>query len=150
MSLDRRQELINIADNEDIILIEDDYDANIFDTESRLPTLYSLDRSSRVIYIGTLSKAVAPGLRLGFIVAPQSLIAELRSLRRLMMRHTSSFIQRAFAYFMCLGYHSTHLRRLGEEHEERASIVSSGLENLLPDHSIKYRNCGSSFWIECP
>ena len=51
---------------------------------SRLPPLMSLDRDQTVLYVGSLSKALAPGLRLGYVVAPAPVIRELRALRRLM------------------------------------------------------------------
>ena len=116
-----------LADEEDFIIIEDDYESeNRFDGDPT-PALKSLDRSDRVIYIGSLSKTLAPGLRMGYVVGPVPLIAELRALRRLMLRHPASYIQRAFALFLSLGHYDALLRRLAAAQRERAGLVIEGM-----------------------
>jgi GntR family transcriptional regulator / MocR family aminotransferase len=71
--------------------------------DSALPAMKSLDRSGRVIYLGSLSKSLAPGLRIGFMVGAPELIAEARVLCRLMLRHPPANNQRAAALFISLG-----------------------------------------------
>ena len=85
-----------------------------------------------MIYIGSLSKVLAPGLRVGYVVAAPALIEELRALRRLMLRHPSAFIQRAFALFLSLGHYDAQLRRLAVAHRERGAAVLAGLARYLP------------------
>ena len=75
-------------------------------------TLKSLDDEGRVIYVGSLSKTLFPGLRLGFMVGPKKLSAEARALRRLMVRHAPNNNQRTAALFLSLGHHDTLIRRL--------------------------------------
>src|SRR5262249_32746782 len=87
MPMDRRLEFLQLADSEDFVIIEDDYESEMRFSSTPSPALKSLDQNARVIYVGSLSKTLAPGLRLGFIVASSQLIDELRALRRLMIRH---------------------------------------------------------------
>src|SRR6185312_8535427 len=86
LSARRRQRLLADAARRNQIVIEDGYDSQLLD-DAPQQALKSLDRSGRVIYVGSMSKTLAPGLRIGYIVAPSELIAELRALRRFMLRH---------------------------------------------------------------
>src|SRR5690349_11789976 len=112
MPIERRRALLKLAQRHDFVVIEDDYESENNFTGAPHPALKSLDTADRVIYIGSLSKTFAPGLRLGYVVGPRDLIHELRALRRLMVRHPAALIQRAFANFLALGHHDTLLRKL--------------------------------------
>lgn len=150
MPLARRHALLEAAEAHDFVVIEDDYETeNSFDGEP-IPALKSLDRDDRVIYIGSLSKTFAPGLRVGYIVAPAAVIAELRGLRRLMLRHPSAFVQRAFALFLSLGHYDALLRRLSHAHRERAQAMAAGLAQYLPDCRAVTVAGGSSCWVQGP
>jgi GntR family transcriptional regulator/MocR family aminotransferase len=150
MPLERREALLRLADEENFILIEDDYESeNRFDGEPT-PALKSLDRSERVIYVGSLSKTLAPGLRIGYIVAPAPLIAELRALRRLMLRHPASYIQRAFALFLSLGHYDALLRRLAAAQRERAGLVIEAMARYLPQCEAVPVSGGGSVWVRLP
>ncbi|TIV93529.1 MAG: PLP-dependent aminotransferase family protein, partial [Mesorhizobium sp.] len=104
LSAERRQDLLARANRNNQIIIEDGYDSQLLD-EAPQQALKSLDRSGRVIYVGSMSKTLAPGLRLGYIVASAGLIAELRALRRFMLRPPPANNQRAVALFLSLGHH---------------------------------------------
>jgi GntR family transcriptional regulator / MocR family aminotransferase len=150
MPLARREALLRRADEEDFIIIEDDFESeNRFDGDP-IPALKSLDRSNRVIYIGSLSKSLAPGLRIGFVVAAPELIAELRALRRLMLRHPSAFIQRAFALFLSLGHYDAQLRRLAAAQRERCAVVLDALARHAPQCQVVPVTGGGSCWVRLP
>lgn len=146
----RRHELLRKAKDRDIILIEDDYESGLIPTAGDPPPLASLDRGGRVLYVGSLSKALAPGLRLGYVVAPAPVIRELRALRRLILRHAPLNNQRVAALFIGLGHYSTHMQRISHVLSERVRL----LDRLLPEHLASchwQRGEGStSYWITCP
>lgn len=150
MPVERRLALLRRAAADDFLIIEDDYEHETTFSGLPNPALKSLDRAGRVIYVGSLSKSFAPGLRLGYIVAPAPLIAELRALRRLMVRHPTGFIQRCFAQFLALGHFDLLHRRLTESHRERAGLLARALAEFAPDLRHPPVNGGSSFWLEGP
>ena len=150
MPLPRREALLKLADEADFIVIEDDYESeNRFEGEPT-PALKSLDRSNRVIYIGSLSKTFASGLRIGYIVGPAELIAELRALRRLMLRHPPAYIQRSFALFLSLGHFDAMLRRLAATQRERAALLMEALARELPQCQVVPVSGGGSCWVRLP
>lgn len=150
MPLERREALLEAAQKHDLIIIEDDYESESSFDEQPIPALKSLDRSNRVIYIGSLSKSLAPGLRVGYIVAPPELIKELRALRRLMIRHPSTFIQRTLAMFISLGHYEAQLRRLGQAQKERHAELTAAMARHLPECRITPVRGGGSCWVQLP
>jgi GntR family transcriptional regulator/MocR family aminotransferase len=150
MPLARRNELLALAEAQDMVLIEDDYESETNFADAPTPALKSLDRSQRVIYVGSLSKTLAPGLRLGYIVGPAELIREARALRRLMLRHPPANNQRAAALFLSLGHYDALIRRLTHVLKDRAEAASSALARHLPDFVHTRNSGGSSYWITGP
>lgn len=150
MPVARREALLAAVQEADAIVIEDDYESeNCFEGDPR-PALKSLDRNDRVIYVGSLSKTLAPGLRLGYIVGPVELIAELRALRRLVLRHPSAYVQRAFSLFLSLGHYDALLRRLSAVYRERAGVLSAALAEHLPQVRFVPIAGGASCWVVGP
>ncbi len=150
MPIERRVELLRQSELDDFLIIEDDYETEVSFSGLPNPALKSLDRSNRVIYVGSLSKSLAPGLRLGYIVAPPLLIGELRALRRLMIRHPNAFIERSFAQFLALGYYDAFNRRLAGAYRERAAVMEQALARHLPGVEHPPVTGGSSFWLKGP
>ncbi len=150
MPVDRRLELLRRAEADDFLIIEDDYENETSFSGLPNPALKSLDRGERVIYVGSLSKSFAPGLRLGYVVAPRLLIEELRALRRLMIRHPTAFVQRSFAQFLTLGSYDVLNRRLLTAYRERAALLAAALAEFAPDLRHPPVTGGSSFWVEGP
>jgi GntR family transcriptional regulator / MocR family aminotransferase len=148
MPLARREALLELARIHDFVVIEDDYESENNFTGAPHPALKSLDSADRVIYIGSLSKTFAPGLRLGYVVGPRDLIRELRALRRLMVRHPAAYIQRAFANFLALGHHDTLLRKLAHAYRERAQLLMSAIDTHLPETRYVPVTGGASCWVE--
>ena len=150
MPLPRREALLRLAEESDLVIIEDDFESENRFEGNPTPALKSLDRGDRVIYIGSLSKSLAPGLRIGYVVAGPELIPELRALRRLMLRHPSAFIQRAFALFLSLGHHDAQLRRLALARRERCAIMLDAIARHAPQCQVVPVKGGGSCWVRLP
>jgi len=150
LPLQRRLSLLERAEREDFVIIEDDHESELNFAGKPTAALKSLDHTDRVIYIGSLSKTLFHGLRLGFLVAAPALIDELRRLRRLIMRHPSSNNQHAAAMFIRHGFQQAYVKRLNAAYGERASILRKALAQNLPDWKHVASNGGSALWVETP
>lgn len=150
LSPTRREELLTLARQADSLIIEDDFESESRWGDGAIPALKSLDRDGRVIYVGSLAKSFAPGLRIGYIVAPRELTAELRALRRLMLRHPSAYIQRAFSLFISLGHHHSLLRRQSQAYQKRGAELADALARWLPDFTAVPITGSSSCWLKGP
>ena len=150
MPLDRRLDLMKLAAKRDFLIIEDDYEAETNYVNEPFPALKSLDDQGRVIYVGSLSKTLFPGLRLGFMVGPKPLIDEARALRRLMVRHAPNNNQRTAALFLALGHHDTLIRRLHKAYRTRWELLGAALSEHLPVAPGIPSFGGTSYWVEGP
>jgi GntR family transcriptional regulator/MocR family aminotransferase len=150
MPLARREALLAEARASGTVFIEDDYESETRLSAPPLPALKSLDSDGRVIYVGSLSKVLAPGLRIGFIVAPATVIREARALRRLMIRHPPFNNQRAAALFLSYGHHEALVGRLSKILADRSNHLRDAIERHLPDFEIAPGAGGSSLWLRAP
>ena len=103
-----------------------------------------------MLYIGSFSKSLFPGLRLGYLVAPAPFIREARALRSLMLRHPPGHLQRTAAYFLALGHYDAVLHRMRTEYHKRHVLMAEALrrEGLTIAGSSAFG--GTSFWIKGP
>ncbi len=147
MPTERRKALLAAASDNDILVVEDDYELEANYVGQPLPALKSLDREGRVIYVGSFSKTLFPGLRLGFIVASKELIAEMRALRRLMVRHPPTNNQRSTAFFLSFGYYDVFMRKLHRVYRERWTEMGRALSEHLPGAEVSRGMGGSSYWV---
>lgn len=150
MPLDRRLLLLKQSVKLDFILIEDDYESEINHLGKATPAIKSLDNSDRVIYVSSLSKSLAPGLRLGYMVGPKALIKEARALRKLMLRHPPANNQRTTALFMSRGNYHSLMMRMRKIYKERWQVMNQAIRKFLPNCSFTPTAGGSSFWITGP
>jgi GntR family transcriptional regulator / MocR family aminotransferase len=148
MPMDRRKALLQRAEEQDFVIIEDDYESETNYASSPTPALKSLDTNNRVVYVGSLSKTLFPGLRLGYLVASADLIHELRLLRLLMVRHTPNNNQRTVAYFLALGHHDTLIHRLHRAYRARWQAMAAALDKHFPGATEKPTFGGTSFWVK--
>jgi len=150
MPLAKRKMLLERASQKDFIIIEDDYESETNYASAPTPAFKSMDAEGRVIYIGSLSKTLFPGLRLGYVVASADLIRELRALRLCVMRHTPNNNQRTLAYFLSLGHHDTLIHRLHRAYRLRWEAMAEALQDYMPDTTTVPVYGGSTFWVEGP
>jgi GntR family transcriptional regulator/MocR family aminotransferase len=150
MPLDRRHALLAMARKKNLVLFEDDHESELSFLGKPLPALKSLDSDGRVIYLGSLSKTLAHGLRLGYIVAAPELIAELRALRRLLMRHVPSNNAHIASLFIAQGHHDAFIRKLNVTYRERRRVLLDALARCLPDCTVSEAHGGSGAWVQGP
>jgi GntR family transcriptional regulator / MocR family aminotransferase len=131
LSPGRRLQLLNLARRHRIAIVEDDYDNEFHYQGQPVLPLASADQSGVVIYVGTLSKILAPGLRLGFMVAPEPLLDRIVSLRTLMDRQGDLAIECAVAEMLEDGEVQRHARRMRRRYESRRTTLVSALEKHL-------------------
>jgi GntR family transcriptional regulator/MocR family aminotransferase len=150
MPLERLQALLALARQKNLVLFEDDHESELNFSGHPLPALKSLDSEGRVIYLGSLSKTLAHGLRLGYIVAPAELIKELRAMRRLMLRHVPSNNAHIASLFIAQGHHDAFIRKLNVTYRERRQILLDALARWLPDCAVSLATGGSAAWVQGP
>lgn len=131
MSLPRRMKLLDWAAAGERWIVEDDYDSEFLYAGRPIPALQGLDVSQRVIYIGTFSKAMFPGLRLGYLVLPEGLVEPFRAARRLLDGHTTTVSQLALAEFFAGGQFPSHLRRVRAIYGRRREIMLQHIHDRL-------------------
>ncbi|GAA1977918.1 PLP-dependent aminotransferase family protein [Nocardioides panacihumi] len=130
LSLARRRELLTFAARHDAAVVEDDYDSEFRFSERPLEPLHALDRSGRVVYVGTFSKSLLPSLRAGYLVAPPSLVDALSGAKQLTDGFGPVQPQAALARFLEEGLLGRHVRRAAKVYGERRALVLAALDGL--------------------
>jgi GntR family transcriptional regulator/MocR family aminotransferase len=134
MTLSRRTALIEWAEQHDAAIIEDDYDGEFQFRGRPTEAIQTLDRSGRVVYIGSFSKSLSPALRIGFLVTPPSLTRSVQAAKFLTDWHAPSLTQAALARLIDEGTFARHLRRAVRLYEERHDAVVQAVQRHLDDH----------------
>jgi len=150
MPLARRKALLKRAQKLDALVVEDDYDFEMSFLKPPSPALKSLDKDGRVIYIGSFSKSLFPGLRLGFLVGSEPFIREARALRLTTLRHPPGVIQRMIAYFLSLGHYDTLIKRIGNAYHERRQVMETAISEFGLTIAGRGAFGGSAFWMRAP
>ncbi|MEI5999839.1 PLP-dependent aminotransferase family protein [Paraburkholderia bengalensis] len=131
MSLARRVELLEWAQQRDAVIIEDDYDCEYRFEGRPMEPLKSLDRTGLVAYVGTFSKTIFPELRVGYMVPPASLFDTLRKARQIGDWHGCSLTQTALAHFMLNGDFAKHVKRMHKLYAARRACLLAHLQGGL-------------------
>jgi GntR family transcriptional regulator/MocR family aminotransferase len=131
MSMGRRLELVAWAREAGAWVVEDDYATEFRYAGAPLPSLQGLDGGERVIYVGTLNKALFPGLRLGYLVAPRELIDRFRAQRWLVDRQPPTLTQAIVLDFMESGQFAAHIRRRRLAYKAQRDALGAALERRL-------------------
>jgi GntR family transcriptional regulator / MocR family aminotransferase len=128
----RRLELLHWATRSGAAIVEDDYDSEFRHTARPLEPLQRLDRDGRVIYVGTFSKSLSPALRVGFLVAPRTLLPALCAARQAVDWCPPPATQQALTHFIADGYLDQHLRRTRRSYAKRHRLMREALDQYLP------------------
>ena len=131
LSLPRRLELLGWASRQQAWIIEDDYDGEYRYVSRPLPALKSLDRDGRVLYSGTFSKVLFPGLRLAYAVVPQEQVERFRQASQTFRSSCPELTQAIVATFMTEGHFARHIQRMRKLYSERRAFTVAGLNKVL-------------------
>jgi GntR family transcriptional regulator/MocR family aminotransferase len=127
----RRLELLDWAQKKGAWIVEDDYASEFRYGGRPLASLQGLDEGERVIYIGTLNKALFPGLRIGYAVVPHALLRPFVAARYLMDRQPSTLSQAVVAAFMEQGHFAAHIRRMRLSYRDQRDELVAALKRRL-------------------
>jgi len=147
LSAERRLELLNLSNKYGFIILEDDYDYDFHYSSSPVLPLASADSNGMVVYIGSFCKTLAPGLRSGYIVAPQNLIGEIGRFRRIVDRQSDMLMEQALGELLAEGEIHRHLKKAIKIYEQRRQHFSCLLrDHLTPHVSFKLPPGGLALW----
>jgi GntR family transcriptional regulator / MocR family aminotransferase len=146
---DRRPALLEWLRARDVIAIEDDYDAEYRYDRAAVGALQGLE-PERIIYAGSVSKTLAPALRLGWLVVPGHLLDEVVDMKDLADCGTARIEQLAFANFLSRGELDRHLRRMRGHYRRRRDLLIEALAEALPQATIRGIAAGLHATVELP
>lgn len=142
LTLERRLQLLHWAEKNNSVVIEDDYDSDFRYDGPPLTSLAGLDNSRRVFYLGTFSKSLGAGLRLGFTVVPKSFVGQARQIKAFMDNGQPWLDQVVLAQFIKRGEFDRHLRRVRKIYKERRDQLVSCLQKHFPETVVSGYDCG--------
>ena len=143
MTIGRRAELLRWAEKEqDRYLIEDDYDSEFRYRGKPIPSLQSSDKKGKVIYIGTFSKAIAPAIRVSYMVLPESLLEVYRRECSFYSCTVSRIDQRILNEFIRDGYFERHLNKMRMRYRSKHDLLLNGLEPFRKEFTISGEDAG--------
>ena len=150
MPIKRRHEMLRLAHDRDFLIVEDDYEFEMSFLTPPTPALKSMDKDGRVIYVGSFSKSLFPGLRLGFLVGSEPFIRQARALRHAILRHPPGHIQRTTAYFLALGHYDSMVKSMRHAFHERRKVLDKALRDTPLTVAGSAGFGGSSLWVQAP
>lgn len=148
MTAERRLKLLLLAEQYDFVIIEDDYDHEFHFHHHPVFPLASSNHAGRVIYVGSLSKVLAPGLRVGYLVATKEIIQQCAAEIMLIDRQGNSVTELAAATLMATGEIKRHIRRTLKIYNERRNVLIDLLQNELGEFvNFDAPNGGLAIWL---
>ena len=148
MTAERRLKLLMLAEQYNFVIVEDDYDHEFHFHHHPVFPLASSNHAGRVIYVGSLSKVLAPGLRVGYVVASKEIINQCASEVMLIDRQGNSVTELAVAELMDSGEIKRHIRRTLKVYSERRNILIQLLQNELGQFvNFDSPNGGLAIWL---
>lgn len=138
MPLMRRKQLLQLIDERDGYIIEDDYDSEFRYTTQPLPSLQSLDRRDRVIYMGSFSKMVSPTLRLGYLVLPERLLETYQQLFQYDHERVSYMVQEGMAEFIHSGGYYRHVSKAVSANKAKYKLLLNALKQMEKEQQLEW------------
>jgi len=147
---EKKLELIDLAYENNLYIIEDDFLSDLSYEGNRLP-LKSIDKYDQVIYIKSFSKILMPGLRIGFLTAPKKLLKDIVKAKHTTDITSSGFIQRAFDLYLRKGYWKEHIKKIKLDYSEKYELLLDKIKKLN-SHGISFvePRGGLSLWLKLP
>lgn len=153
LSLERRHRLLEVAQEHGVVVVEDDAYGSIWFREAPPPSLLGLaqqmDTPPVCVYLSTLSKIVAPGLRLGWAIAPASLLERLTVVKQIADAHTSSLDQAIAAAYLESGRLPSHLDRLRAGYRERSRWLTEAICEEIPAGLLQFSQPRGGMFLWC-
>ena len=147
MSISRRLQLLNYAKKNNSWIIEDDYDSEFRYVGNPLPSLQGMDEDRRVLYLGTFSKVLFPGIRLGYLVLPDAETTKIFiAMKSIMDRQSPILEQAAVAAFIKDGYFTKHIRKMRMLYKSRQEYLINEIKNKLGD-KLKVSNSAAGMHL---
>ena len=152
MSLQKRQRLIELANQYDVLVLEDNPYGDLRFKGEELPTIKSLDTENRVIYAGSFSKILSPGMRLGYIIAASELVSKIEILKQVNDVHTPVITQLMCVEFMKKYNIDSYIEKNRELYGTKCAVMLEAMEKYFPAGKVKWTvpDGGIFLWCECP
>jgi GntR family transcriptional regulator / MocR family aminotransferase len=151
MSLARRHQILALARQHKAWILEDDYDSEFRFSGPPISSLAGLDTDQRVLYMGSFSKVLYPGLKLGYLVVPKGLVAAFKRAHYDLNRPGQMPLQAALAEFIEMGHFASALRRARQSYAERRRCLLAALQPCLgPDAQITGAEQGLHLCLRLP
>ncbi|MBQ3038696.1 MAG: PLP-dependent aminotransferase family protein [Clostridia bacterium] len=152
MPLSKRQKLIELANKYDVLVLEDNPYGDLRFSGEEVPTLKSLDTEGRVIYAGSFSKILSPGMRLGYIIGAEELLTKIEILKQVNDVHTPVLTQMMCVEFMEKYDIDEYIEKNRELYGRKCSAMLEAMDEYFPKGKVKWTvpEGGIFMWCECP
>jgi len=147
----RRRDVLAVAARHRCVIVEDDWAGDLRFEGRDLPTLHALDGGKHVLYLSTFSKKLLPGLRVGWVAAPEPVFERLLALKQIEDCGTSPLVQAALHAFIASGSQEDHLARVRAAYLSRSRAMDEAIRIHFPDGARFTRPSGGLFgWVVLP
>lgn len=152
MPLEKRKKLIELANKYDVLVLEDNPYGDLRFKGEDIATIKSLDNENRVIYAGSFSKILSPGMRLGYLVGPSAILEKIEILKQVNDVHTPVLTQMMCVEFMKQYDIDEYIEKNKELYGKKCAVMLDAMEKYFPKGKVKWTvpDGGIFMWCECP